>query len=88
MVTSYFSVKHLTVSFVRATTAHTGPFHTLLNHPSGRLLTVTNLPVYRQEPVPQLHSIKIQKTCVLTTAVSISDLANTNLTRMQMSVCP
>jgi len=46
MVTSYFSVKHLTVSFVRATTAHTGPFHTLLNHPSGQLLTITNLPVY------------------------------------------
>jgi hypothetical protein len=34
------------VSFVRATTAHTGPFDTLLNHTSGQLLTATNLPVY------------------------------------------
>jgi hypothetical protein len=46
MVTSYFSIKHLTVSYVRATVAHTGPFHTLLNHPSSQLLTVTNLTVY------------------------------------------
>jgi len=113
MVTSYFSVKHLTVSFVRATTAHTGPFHTLLNHPSGLLLTITNLPVYchtfvlailswsawplemkalcflkHQEPMPQLHSIITQKTCILNTVVSVSDLANTCLTVMQMSVCP
>ena len=42
----------------------------------------------RQEPMPQLHSIMTQKTCILTTAVSIPELANTSLTRMQVSVCP
>jgi hypothetical protein len=97
LVTSYVSLQHLTMSYVRATTAHTGPFHTWLNQPSGQLLAINTVPVYCltsllaiclvlldhwrwrrcvsvicQEPVPQWHSIIIQKTCIVTAAVSVS----------------